>query len=804
MRKFTLSLVVLFCFGLYVFAEAPANYYSSANGKSGNSLRLALQDIIDNHTVVGYDNLNYLYVASDSHDDGSLWDMYSTCSWKHQTDKCGNYKNVCDCYNKEHSVPQSWFNSKSPMQSDAFHVVPTDGKVNGQRSNYPFGECSGGKVLDSKALGRLGSSTFSGYSGTVFEPDDEYKGDFARGYFYMATRYADKCSNWGNQMFGSVNGLTTYSVNLLLKWHREDPVSEKERVRNDAIFGINNSTGYKQGNRNPFIDYPCLAEYIWGDKKNETVDFSKLLSAYDKEYISGDDKSGCNCTPTKPTIIYPTDGVTVNVGSANVNSTISTDINIQGLLLTKALTLTLSGTNASMFELSANQISASEGLEGVDIIVSYTPTAIGEHKATLTISSSELTKSVVVNLIGSSTTTLVSPSNSSITFYCEDVRQPETGNILIKATNTTSDISLSISGTNKSLFSINKTTITAANAQEGEEIAVTYSPTTIGRHTATLVISSADFTTRNITLDGTTTFTIFDASDITNNSFTATWSDAGVNSYTLNVYTKEISESSEQEIINLTSLTSDIIDANKDILSLSGKTYYESDALRLGTSKGDGTLTVIGDFSKGGTIAITAKAYNNDASVLKITSGSNTIAEETLTTNFKAYTYTITPNDLGKIVISQGASGERVIISQLAVTGGAKEVIENKSAIGYPKNVGNVTSYIVTELDCSKTYYYTVTPAGNAISEELSVELLKTTVDDMAIYQSNNDIIYYINDNMVVLTNLFPSKSLTIYNAMGQSILTIDQVQQTETLTLPQGIYIVQHNNKTIKLIVEN
>lgn len=804
MRKFTLSLVVLFCFGLYVFAEAPANYYSSANGKSGNSLRLALQDIIDNHTVVSYDNLNYLYVASDSHDDGSLWDMYSTCSWKHNQDKCGNYNNVCDCYNKEHSVPQSWFNSKSPMQSDAFHVVPTDGKVNGQRSNYPFGECSGGKVLDSKALGRLGSSTFSGYSGTVFEPDDEYKGDFARGYFYMATRYADKCSNWGNQMFGSVNGLTTYSVNLLLKWHREDPVSEKERVRNDAIYGINNSTGYKQGNRNPFIDYPCLAEYIWGDKKNETVDFSKLLSAYDEQYISGDDKSGCNCTPTKPTIIYPTDGVTVNVGSANVNSTVSTDINIQGLLLTKALTLTLSGTNASMFELSANQISASEGLEGVDIIVSYTPTAIGEHKATLTISSSELTKSVVVNLIGSSTTTLVSPSNSSITFYCEDVRQPETGNILIKATNTTSDISLSISGTNKSLFSINKTTITAANAQEGEEIAVTYSPTTIGRHTATLVISSADFTTRNITLDGTTTFTVFDASDITNNSFTATWSDAGVASYSLNVYTKEVSESSEQEIINLTSLTADILDANKDVISLSGKTYQESSGLRLGTGKGDGTLTVAGDFSKGGTITISAKAYNNDASVLKITSDSNTIANETLTSNFKAYTYTITPNDLGKIVISQGATGERVIISQLAVTGGAKEVIENKSAIGYPKNVGNVTSYIVTELDCSKTYYYTVTPAGNAISEELSVELLKTTVDDMAIYQSNNDIIYYINDNMVVLTNLFPSKSLTIYNAMGQSILTIDQVQQTETLTLPQGIYIVQHNNKTIKLIVEN
>ena len=801
MKKLIFSLTILLCFSICIFAEAPANYYSSANGKSGNSLRLALQDIIDNHTVVSYDNLNQLYVASDSHNDGSLWDMYSTCSWQHNQKKCGNYKNVCDCYNKEHSVPQSWFNSKSPMQSDAFHVVPTDGKVNGQRSNYPFGECSGGKVLDSRALGRLGTSTFSGYSGTVFEPDDEYKGDFARGYFYMATRYADKCSAWGNQMFGSVNGLTNYSVNLLLKWHREDPVSEKERVRNDAIYGINNNTGYKQCNRNPFIDYPCLAEYIWGDRKTESVDFSKLLSAYDEQYISGDDKSGCNCTPTKPTIIYPTDGTTFNVGSTNINSTVSTDITIQGVLLTKELTLSLSGTNASMFELSTNKISASEGLEGIDIMVSYTPTAIGEHKATLSISSSELSKSVVINLIGNSTTTLISPSNNAITFYCEDVRQPETGHILIKATNTTSDISLSIKNNSKNIFSVNKTNITASNAQEGEDVEITYSPTTIGRHTATLVITSEDFGTRNITLEGTTTFSVLEASNITNNSFTANWSDAGVDSYSLNVYTKDVSESSEEEIINLTSLTSDIINSNKDVLSLSGKTYYENNALRLGTGSGDGTLTVLGDFSKGGSVTISAKAYNKDASVLKITSGSNTIASETLTSDFKVYTYTITPNNLGKIIISQGTNGERIVINQLAVTGGSKEIIEKKSISGYPKNVGNVTSYIITNLDNSKTYYYTVTPANNEVSEEMSVELPKIIVEDETVYQTNNNISYYVKENMVVLTNLYPSKSLTIYNTIGQSILTIDQVRQTETITLPQGIYIIYHNNNTIKLV---
>jgi len=270
MKKLTLT-ISLFCVGMLLFAAAPATYYDTAEGKSDNTLRLSLQGIIDGHTVVSYDNLNMLYIATDSHDDGSIWDMYSTCSWQHNVKKCGNYQTVCDCYNKEHSIPQSWFGSSSPMVSDAFHVYPTDGKVNGQRSNYPFGECSNGTVLTSKALGRLGTSTFSGgsVSGSVFEPDDEYKGDFARTYFYMATRYADKCSSWGGQSFGSVNGLTTYSVALFLKWHRQDPVSDKERVRNDAIFGLNNTTGYKQNNRNPFIDYPELAEYIWGTQKGQ-------------------------------------------------------------------------------------------------------------------------------------------------------------------------------------------------------------------------------------------------------------------------------------------------------------------------------------------------------------------------------------------------------------------------------------------------------------------------------------------------------------------------------------------------------
>ncbi len=244
------------------FAEIPAGYYSSAEGSKGENLRQALYKKISSHTKVSYDGLWSLYETTDTKN-GKILDMYSTCDFTYGDDQCGTYKSVCACYNREHSIPKSWFNNASPMSSDAFHVYPTDGKVNNQRDNYEFGECSGGEKLSSKALGKLGSSTFSGYTnrGTVFEPDDEYKGDFARTYFYMATCYADKCSNWGNT-FGNISGLDDYGVALFMKWHRQDPVSQKEIDRNEAVYK-------KQKNRNPFIDHPELAEHIWGNNKSE-------------------------------------------------------------------------------------------------------------------------------------------------------------------------------------------------------------------------------------------------------------------------------------------------------------------------------------------------------------------------------------------------------------------------------------------------------------------------------------------------------------------------------------------------------
>ena len=313
-------------------AQPKAGYYNAAVGKTDAALKTQLYSIISTGTAnVGYDGLYNVYPTSDVTADGKVWDMYSTCTWTHGVAKCGNYSNVCDCYNREHSIPQSWFNSASPMVSDAFHIYPTDGKVNGQRSNYPHGECSGGTTL-AGGKGRLGSSTFAEYSGTVFEPDDEYKGDFARTYFYFTTRYMNTSVTTGGGVFGSTFGsINSWAINLYLKWSRQDPVSKKETDRNNAVEVF-------QHNRNPFIDHPELAEYIWGTHKGEPwsitagvdqlrINFSISPNPVQHELNIQTDEENLTCS------IYNLNGQELSQGNLTFSKSISTEQLKNGMYL---------------------------------------------------------------------------------------------------------------------------------------------------------------------------------------------------------------------------------------------------------------------------------------------------------------------------------------------------------------------------------------------------------------------------------------------------------------------------------------
>ena len=271
---------------------------------------MALHNKIKSHTDVGYNGLGTLMQWSDTENaDGiNVIDIYSNCTYTVSgAITWGNSASVGGALNREHTVPQSWFNEAAPMKADAFHVYPTDCKANNNRSSYLYGEFSGAGTSYSSSScsesGKKGTSswkagetsyTYDGqtytasttYTGTVYEPADEYKGDLARSYFYMATCYADKCTSWSGGAFGTANnGLGAYTAELMLKWHRLDPVSEKELIRNEAIYGNThyNKSAKKQGNRNPFIDYPELVEYIWGNKKGVTVTISALESPYANE-----------------------------------------------------------------------------------------------------------------------------------------------------------------------------------------------------------------------------------------------------------------------------------------------------------------------------------------------------------------------------------------------------------------------------------------------------------------------------------------------------------------------------------------
>lgn len=267
------AIVLLSLVSSSAFAVADKGFYNEVKSLSGYKLKTALKNIVKRtHVNKGYGALMTVYFSSDvdtNYDgDGSIVDMYSenpssydAYKFSKKAQKCGNYKKESDCFNREHLFPQGTFNKGAPMRSDFFHVYPSDGYVNGRRSNFPFGEVNDPMWVSANGS-KLGKNTFGGYGGKVFEPIDEFKGDIARALLYFATRYEDRVTNWNHAMLNGTNDqvYADWFIKLLVKWHKMDPISKHEMRRNDI--------GEKyQGNRNPFIDNPQWVEEIWGHVK---------------------------------------------------------------------------------------------------------------------------------------------------------------------------------------------------------------------------------------------------------------------------------------------------------------------------------------------------------------------------------------------------------------------------------------------------------------------------------------------------------------------------------------------------------
>ena len=355
--------------GMTAPAAVPSGYYDTALGKSDRDLMLSLHQKIRNHYEIYYRNLFPKFQTTDCNNN-IIIDRYSDTQFTYQTDQCGTYNSLGDCYNREHSVPNSWWGGgkedTDTMYSDLFHIYPVDGWVNAERGNYPFGDCANGSA---RGTGKLGTCTHSGYTGKVFEVADEYKGDFARTYFYMVVRYMHRVGSWtydyGTAVFtnSSYKHLTPWAISQLMEWHRNDPVSTLEMNRNEAVYGI-------QRNRNPFIDHPELAEFLWGNK-------------------TGNAWTGS--TSTDPVISSPTNGSTINVGT-NTGSGVSKQITVKGIYLTKSVTVAATGTG---FSVTPTTLTAAAVNAGTTISVTYNGTT-ANATGRLTISSSEVTSNVTL------------------------------------------------------------------------------------------------------------------------------------------------------------------------------------------------------------------------------------------------------------------------------------------------------------------------------------------------------------------------------------------------------------------------
>lgn len=270
----------------YFAAQAPAGYYDGTTGLTGYALKSKLHDIISAKNINWhYGDLTNYYNQTDLdkyYDYGPsnttiLLDMYSEIptgpdAYEYTTANIiGSASAEGQGWNREHMMPQSTFYSNYPMYSDLFYVVPTDARINQLRSNYPYGIVGSTIYYTFTNSSRIGNCAIPGitYTGRVYEPINEFKGDVARSLLYFAVRYEGKLGTFNfnnnanpasdtNPLDGTEErAFDPAYIAMLLQWHQQDPVSQREIDRNNAVYGI-------QKNRNPFIDNPSWVNTIWG------------------------------------------------------------------------------------------------------------------------------------------------------------------------------------------------------------------------------------------------------------------------------------------------------------------------------------------------------------------------------------------------------------------------------------------------------------------------------------------------------------------------------------------------------------
>jgi len=349
-------------------AANPNGYYNSITGKKAEALKTALSNLLLNHTVQEYNSLWGFFPSTDARPDGKVWDMYSST-----VRSFGSTSGM----NREHSFPKSWWGGAVvAAYTDINHLFPSDADANMAKSNYPLGVVNSTPSFNN-GVSKIGNNVFPGYSTSskVFEPADEYKGDFARTYFYMVTCYQNY--NWSYLYMVDQNVYPTlkpWAATMLMQWHRQDPVSTKEINRNEAVFLI-------QNNRNPFIDYPQLPEYLWGD--STALNF------------------GIASTPTVPVLATPTNNTRLDFGISLIGIPKTRTLYLKGSNIKEPMTVFVEQTqNYTQFASAVDYVTQAQANAGVQVKMTYQPTTTGNHVGSVLVYDGGILGSVKVNLSG--------------------------------------------------------------------------------------------------------------------------------------------------------------------------------------------------------------------------------------------------------------------------------------------------------------------------------------------------------------------------------------------------------------------
>ena len=387
------SILLVFIAVCYASANIPAGYYNKAEGKTNAELKTAMHEIIRSHTRIEYGSGGtwQVFRESDVRADGSIWDMYSNVV--RYFPETGSHPEM----HIEHSVPKSWWGEESTFVYDAsfdlHHLVPSDASANMSKSNRILGvvdESIDKPTLDN-GVSKSGKAMIDGVVHSVFEPHDDYKGDFARMYMYVVTCYQDY--TWQSNGLNMFNNepyptLNNYGRELLMTWHRQDPVSAKEINRNEAVYEA-------QDNRNPFIDFPLLAEYLWGD----SIDCAFVLQTVETPYL-----------------VTPVSGEKIDMGTLMTGASATYNLAIEGKNLTSDLSL--SWKQNVGIELSDVAIAKQRAMEGTEVLLRYTNNDfVGDLRDTLIISGGGLLRDVVlpVDIQGTSSFIPLTPIDVSAT-----------------------------------------------------------------------------------------------------------------------------------------------------------------------------------------------------------------------------------------------------------------------------------------------------------------------------------------------------------------------------------------------------